>query len=84
MQRLFGNPYIPKKPGSPPWSRMKVSAILSNSNGMAPGTMYGASSPKVLLTSCALVRINSISSVVLYLIITLKSVDYSQSFQTAV
>ena len=64
-QRVFGKSYIPKKPGSPLLSRMNVSAILSSSNGTAPGSIWLLNSPKVLDTNLELCLINSISSSVL-------------------
>src|SRR5210317_1637754 len=80
MHNVFGKSYMPKKPGIPPWSRMNSSAFLSNSNGIAPGTKRGASMPNVLLTNCALARINSISSALLYLIMLLVSKGLVLSF----
>ncbi len=64
MQREFGKSYIPRNPGSAPWSRINSSAILSSCRVVTPGFTSEASIPSVFETIKALSLINSISSLV--------------------
>jgi hypothetical protein len=60
---------MPKNPGSAPWSLIKASASLSKYKVVTPGFISEAIIPKVLETINALSRINSISSLVFWIII---------------
>ena len=70
MHKLFGKPYMPKKAGSAPWSRINSSANLSKYKVVTPGLISLAIIPRVFETINALSRINSISSGVFIIIIS--------------